>query len=90
MREAILIVLSLFNIFLAFSKHFLIEVNDDKKGKVKSGKNTLANREFGSDYSDDDEDYEYADIQDDTEGKQNPLNVCFQFPLARPRGLSVY
>ena len=62
MRGEAIIVLSLFNIFLAFSKHFLIEVQD-KMGNVKTGKHTVATREYGADYGDNDEDYE--DLQDD-------------------------
>ena len=77
MREAI-ILLSLFNIFFGFSKHFLIEVRD-KKGKVKPSKTPSANTEHGTDYGDDD-DEDYADIQDDTEGKKKPLNVFFKIP----------
>ena len=57
MRGEAIIVLSLFNIFLAFSKHFLIEVQD-KMGNVKTGKHTVATREYGADYGDNDEDYE--------------------------------
>ena len=69
MREAV-IVLSLFNIFLAFSKHFLVEVHD-KKGKVKTSKNTAANREYGTDYGDyDDDDYEVADV---SKGKRSSI-----------------
>ena len=75
MREAV-IVLSLFNIFLAFSKHFLVEVHD-KKGKVKPIKNAVANnKEYGTDYGDyDDEDYEVADV---TEGKKNFTKLYFK------------
>ena len=62
MRGEAIIVLSLFNIFPAFSKHFLIEVQD-KMGNVKTGKHTVATREYGADYGDNDEDYE--DLQDD-------------------------
>ena len=90
MREAI-IVLSLFNIFLAFSKHFLIEVHD-KKGKIKTSKNTATNTEYGADYGDND-DYEDIQEQDDTkiyydtsstEGKKNILKVNFNCPGQAP------
>ena len=65
MREAI-VVLSL--ILLAFSKHFLVKV-EDKKSKDKTTKNIVANTEYGTDYGGD-EDYEdYGDYEDNTGGK---------------------
>ena len=70
MRGEAIIVLSLFNIFLAFSKHFLIEVQD-KMGNVKTGKHTVATREYGADYGDNDEDYE--DLQDDPDHRDQYL-----------------
>ena len=75
-----IIVLSLFNIFLAFSKHFLVEVQD-KKGKIKTSKTAATNTEYGADY---DDDYEDIREQDDTEGKKNILKVNFNWPGQAP------